>query len=352
LPRRLRTIVTQVGSFLLAGALLYLALRGVDFAEVIQALRRADYVWLLPLAGIVLLSHWLRAWRWQMMLDALPAVGRRIPVSEAFAALMIGYMVNYAAPRLGEVVRSANLSTRQHVPFSGIFGTVVVERILDAATLALGLASVVYLMRHRMADLHRVFVAPIAAEWSLLPVLLVAVMVIVLFVLLFAIARRYVRRSKRATTLWRGRIRPIAVSFRDGVLTLFRSRRRVGLVSSTMLIWLCYAVMAHLPFVMLGMTEVYGLSIVDAWSIMLLGALGFVVPSPGGVGSYHYITVLVLVSFFSVDRAPAATYAVFTHAAQLVLYVIVGFICIIVQGATLRSIKAQAASVESGRTEE
>ena len=81
-----------------------------------------------------------------------------------------------------------------------------------------------------------------------------------------------------------------------------RARRPVALVVSTVLMWLCYVLMAHLPFVMLGMTDAYGLTLLDTWAIMALGALGIVVPSPGGVGSYHYITIQTLVHLFAVDE--------------------------------------------------
>lgn len=347
MPRKLRTLLAQVGSFLLAGLLLYLALRGVDFSQVSAALREANYLWLGPLTVIVLLAHWLRAWRWQMLLEALPGSERRIPVGEAFSALMIGYLVNYAAPRLGEVVRTANLSARRRVSFSSIFGTVVIERILDAAALAIGLVSVVFLLRGRMGDLHRVFVEPLG-DVSFLPLALAALGIVLVSILVLVVGRSFIRRSTRASNLWTARVRPAATSFGEGFLTVFRSRRRLGLFTSTVLIWLCYLLMAHLPFVLLGMSGPYGVSLGDSWSIMLLGAIGIAIPSPGGTGSYHYITVVVLTSFFDFDRAAAATYAVLSHAAQLVLHVIVGFTCILIQGASLRSIRAQAAAAETG----
>ncbi len=353
MTRSLRTILTQVGSFVLAGLLLFLALRGLDVQDVGSALRGANYLWLVPMIVSLLASHWLRAWRWTMLIEALPEATPtsrpRVRVGDAFGALMIGYLVNYVAPRLGEVVRTANLATRRKLAFSSLFGTVVVERILDVLTLGLGLLSVVFLLRAQMTDLYDVFVSPLFQQLGAVPLLLTLLGTIVLAVAVFFVLRSYLRASTRATALWRQRVRPAAASFKSGMLTVIRSRRRTGLIVSTLAIWFCYAVAAHLPFVLLNMTGPFQITLLDSWCIMLLGAIGVALPSPGGTGTYHFITILVLTSFFGVAHAESATYAVLTHAAQLVLYAIVGFIVLIVQGSSIRRVTKQAADAR-GKT--
>jgi hypothetical protein len=49
-----------------------------------------------------------------------------------------------------------------------------------------------------------------------------------------------------------------------------------------------------------------------------------------------------------VATAPATAYAVLSHAAQLVLYTIVGFACLLLQGASLRDLREDAAQAASG----
>lgn len=331
--------------------LLYLALRGVDFTEVGHALRDADYRWLLPLVAIVLVSHWLRAWRWKILLEALPPedAGAPVPsvsVKTAFYSVMIGYMVNYAAPRLGEVARSANLAKQEDLSFGSVFGTVVVERILDVLVLVAGLASVFFLLFDRLAIVQDLFITPIRDQLGVGPALGLLGLVLAVGVLVLLIFRQALRNEdSRIRTLWHERLRPVFDSFKDGLATLLRARRRLALVTSTVAMWICYLLMSYLPFVMLGMAHTYGISLLDAWSIMLLGAIGIAVPSPGGTGSFHYITIETLVHLFAVDQSAAATYAVVTHAAQLVLYVLVGSICIVLQGSSFGGIKeaAQAA---------
>lgn len=342
---RLRSLLAQVGSFLLAGILLYLALRGVDLAAVGDALRRADYRWLAPLVGVVILSHVLRAWRWQVLLEALPDDAREADVQPvtlrlAFYSLMIGYMVNYAAPRLGEVARTANLATRTKRRFGAVFGTVVVERILDVVVLALALGSVFFILLDRTSVINDLFIAPVTAQLGRIPALGLGLLALGVAALVFFIYRKVVRQTEaQGPTFWRRRVAPVLGSFKDGLMTLRHTRRPWTIVVSTVLMWACYVLMAHLPFVMLGMAAPYEITLLDTWAIMTLGAVGIVIPSPGGVGSYHYITIQTLVHLFAVDAEPAATYAVLSHAAQLVLYVAIGALSLVLQGTGLRALK-------------
>ena len=95
---RLNKTLVLLGSFVLGGGLLYLALRGVDFSAVGEALRTASYGWLVPLFIATMVAHLLRAWRWQMLLETLPdndgAISERVSLRLAFYSVMIGYMVN------------------------------------------------------------------------------------------------------------------------------------------------------------------------------------------------------------------------------------------------------------------
>jgi hypothetical protein len=111
--------------------------------------------------------------------------------------------------------------------------------------------------------------------------------------------------------------------------------------------WGGYVLMAYWPFVMLGTAEPYAITLVDAWALMAIGALGIVVPSPGGVGSYHFITTEALIILFGMPRADAATYAVLTHAAQFVLFVAGGLLCLLWQGVSVRALQRRTRRAET-----
>jgi hypothetical protein len=282
-----------------------------------------------------------------MLLEALPDAERRtrrVPLKTAFYSVMIGYMVNYAAPRLGEVARTANLARQARLPFSGVLGTVVVERLLDVLVLALGLLAALALLAERTAILAPIFApaadllaAPPVAWWI---IAVAGVAVAVGGALLF---RALLARSARAGGVAH-RIVATLHSFKDGLVSVLRAPRRLGIAASTLAIWACYLVMTYLPLPMFGIT---GLGLGDAWVLLMVGSVGMSVPSPGGVGSYHYVTIRTLEGLFGVATAPATAYAVLSHAAQLVLYTVVGFACLLLQGASLRQLREDAARAEA-----
>lgn len=328
---KLRTLLFRLSSFALGLGLLYLALRGVDLREIWLALKRANYWWLPPLAALTLLSHVIRAWRWRLLLDALPdpdrAGCRRPTVAQAFQALMIGYMVNYAAPRLGELARAASLSRTSRLHFSSVLGTVAAERLLDLLTLGLALLSVLGLLLHQWEILHQLFILPLLHSRSLGFLVLGGALL-----LLLTGWGIYLGRRSRLLRHINRRLRAPLQAFQQGLLTVRRMHRPGTLVISTLIMWACYWGMASLPLVMLHLTEAYRLGPIDVWVLMVLGAVGAVLPSPGGLGSYHYVTVQVMVHLLAVPQKPAATYAVLTHAAQMVLYTLTGFVCLLLQG--------------------
>ncbi len=319
---RLRSVLSHAASFALAGVLLYFALRGVDFAEMGRALRDAEYLWLLPLAVFAIASHVLRSWRWQILLEELPdAAGehKRVRIFNAFSALIIGYLTNYAAPRLGEVVRAGVLSRREHMSVSGVFGTVVVERVLDVIVLGLLLVATFGALIDQSEVVRELFLYPVAARFGQMSIGAVVVTILVTCAVGFG-AILLIRRWRRSS----GRLRSFVDQFMAGIASVKRTRRWGAITLSTILMWFCYAWMAYLPFVMLGMTEPFEITFLDAWHIMVLGSIGVAIPAPGGTGSYHYVTIQSLIYLFGVTQAPAATYAVLTHAAQMILYTALG----------------------------
>ena len=334
---RLKTSLALVGSFVLGGGLLWLALRGVDLSTVRDALAEAQWGWLVPLLAAMIGSHALRAWRWKLMLGAMPGPHRPVSFGDAFASLLVGYLVNQAAPRLGEFARAGNLASRTDHSFAGVFGTVVAERVLDVLTLGVALLSVVLLFGSRVSAIAERFAANTAAALEGLPV-----SGTVIGVALVASGALVLALGWLAVTRGGDRVRGVVAGFRDGLGSLLRVRQRLGLVLTTLGIWALYAVMSYIPLVMLGLAGTYDLGIVDAWAVMNLGAVGMSLPSPGGTGSYHYIAVQTLVLLLGVAQAPAATYALLTHAAQLVLLCLLGVAALVWQGTSFRSVTRSA----------
>lgn len=335
---------------MLAAGLLYLAFRGIDGDTILRAFRQADYRWVPILVVLVLFANAMRAWRWNVLMEALPANTARSSetdppdprLGDAFASVMIGYMVNYAAPRMGEVARTANMSTRSNLRFSSIFGTVVVERVFDTAVLGFAILSSGVLLVDRMPVVRKTFVDPVLARWEALPatsILLWTGAGLAVTAAIVTVLWRMMQNEQSALRqMWTTTLQPALVSFKDGFMTLRRSPRRWTIVWTTIGMWFGYLLMAYVPFRMLSLAAPHDIGLVDAWILMAIGSLGLLVPSPGGIGSYHYVTIQALVILYSVPEGPSASYAVLTHAAQLVFYTIAGLIALVHQGSSFGSL--------------
>ncbi len=116
---------------------LWLALRGVSFREVGRELGRANLPLLLGVSVPAYVAMiWLRALRWRHLTDAVQPIAR----GPLFRATSIGFMANNLFPlRVGEIVRAWYLARESGGRAAPLFGTVVLERVLDALVV-IGLA--------------------------------------------------------------------------------------------------------------------------------------------------------------------------------------------------------------------
>ncbi|MDA0683688.1 MAG: lysylphosphatidylglycerol synthase transmembrane domain-containing protein [Bacteroidetes bacterium] len=326
----------RIGSFLIAALLMWLALRGVDFDAMASTFREANYWWLLPMAAVTFLSHWFRAARWAYLLDVSPrsdglSPTRPVSRSNTFVSVIVGYMANYAGPRLGELIKTGNVARYERMHFTTVFGTVVVERILDMVTFALLLLTVPIIFSDSILELTQLLMQPVMSSLESTPTWLV---LLGLGLITLGTAW-FLRFLVRGLAHPESRIGRMADDFRQGFLSLARTGRAGRIVLQTLAMWICYGFMAWLPFVLLGQNDLFGIGPFAAWGIMLIGAVGVIIPSPGGIGTYHFITIQSLSLLFAMPQEAAASYALLTHTGQMLLYIVSGFLGMLFLGDAL-----------------
>ena len=317
--------------FLLVGVLfLWLVFRRVDVHEVFQDILKADYYWVGVALIAAVISHLARAARWNILINSL---GYKTRLSTTFYAVMIGYLANTAVPRLGEVSRCGVLSSKDKIPFNGLFGTVVVERVFDMIILLLIIIGVIVFQLNLVgAFVNRVIFIPLFSNvekniGSILLIIFIAVAVV--FLIIFLI-RKYKDRLKKL-----GFYEKLALflkGFVEGLKTIKNMKRKGLFLFYTILIWTMYTCMVF--FVFFAMEGTNFLDFGDAVTVMSIGSLGIVAPVPGGIGTYHFITKAILVELYAVLPTAAASYATLSHAAQTIMIIILGglsFILILIQ---------------------
>lgn len=141
-----KVIISFVVGLVVSAAALYFAFRNVPISDLISYLASINYLWVLPALVMVMISFWLRAVRWQIILES----SCKISVWRAFHPMMIGFMINCVLPgRLGEIARPVILQKKENVPFTVGLATVAAERAFDICLLLLLFMATVSIIKVR-----------------------------------------------------------------------------------------------------------------------------------------------------------------------------------------------------------
>jgi uncharacterized protein (TIRG00374 family) len=310
---------------------IFLAFRRVDFGQMLRALGQADYLYLLPVLAAVALGLYLRSLRWRLLLAPMGRPGTDV----LFRSLSIGYMANTFLPaHLGEIVRAWHASRKTGIAASSVFATIVVERLIDVASLLLllGLALAVF---------------PFPA-WVRQSGVLMLAMVGALTVLLLLMKRHRQRALAASGRLLRvlpgaasERIRGLLDQFLNGVMPLARRGHYPLVAALSIAIWGCYALTFQLLFHAFGFVGRYHLPWSAALVSMVVTTISVVVPSsPGYVGSFHFLCQLSL-GFFAVPKGPALSYAFVLHAVSVFPVFFLGLFFLSREKLSLRALRRE-----------
>lgn len=128
-------------------AALILAFWGVQPGRFLQVLGDANYLYLVPATGLMLLGLVTRALSWRVLL------GDRVPFRRTFSALNEGYLLNSVLPfRLGELARAYLVGRGWNITGAEALSSVVMERLIDVVVSLVGLlASLPFVVNPRWA---------------------------------------------------------------------------------------------------------------------------------------------------------------------------------------------------------
>lgn len=281
---------------------IYLTLPGLHLAEVADALRTANYWWLLPGIAVYMVGLVFRTWRWQVTLQPL----KHVALLPLFPIVCIGYFGNNVFPfRAGELLRSYVLKRTQNIDISSSLATVIVERISD------GLVMIMF-----------VFLAlPFAPMPAIYRNAVIATTVLFLGATIFFIwtasqPERFARYYNAVAAVllperFRARADGLYHRFMLGLQSLSSPRDVLKIFGITVLIWLMETVKYW--FVMHAFDFQVGFVV-----LMLMNGLvnlATTLPSaPGYVGTFDLPGIETLVAF-GVARSVAASYTFTLHAA-------------------------------------
>ena len=317
---------------------LYLAFRKVDFAQMGEAFTAANYWWLIPTVAVTFVAHALRTLRWRYLLEPIEI----IPFTPLFSALMIGYFFNDILPaHLGEFVRAYVLGKRRPVSGSAIFGTIVMERIIDVFTLFLlmALALLVFPFPHwvRMGGY---------LTFGVIALLLAALLLMKKFPgPAFSLSDRSIGRLSPHLN---ERLKHMAAAFLNGIVPLRRPSHYLIVTVLSLVIWCCYGAAFQLVLYSFDFINLYHLPWTTSLVLLVITTFGVLVPSsPGYVGTYHWLCQQALaLPPFHVPETQALTFAIVMHAINFIPIIFAGLVALSWEGLSFKSLKSSATQGE------
>ncbi len=82
-----------------------------------------------------------------------------------------------------------------------------------------------------------------------------------------------------------------------------------------------------------------------AYLLTAMAVIGLLVPSPGGIGGFHFATRVTLTAFFAVEMNRAIAVAIVYHAICFVPITVIGLLCLPLVGVRLREVDSLTSEV-------
>lgn len=275
--------------------------------DFINSFKNVNYLWIFLALTVAFLSHLSRSYRWKFLLEPL---GLNPKLSLMYHSVMIGYIINLTIPRSGEVARAGYFSKYQKSSSEKVFGTIVVERVIDL--LMLGLVFIITLFLQSDQDtfnqLRQANSEGNSPDW-LVPLI---TSLVVLVILLIAFVPK---------------IRSKAVSFIKGVIeggmTILKLKQKLAFILHTIFIWIAYIVMLWLTA--LSVPEMESISTNAIFACFIAGTIA-IGATPGGIGLYPIMVASVLINLYGYPSEVASSFGIIMWTTQTAFMIILGLL--------------------------
>ena len=288
--------------------LLFISFRGIDWEEFKEALHDIPLRWALLSMLFGYLAYVFRALRWHLLIQPLGTQMRTIDLVHAIA---FGYLFNSIIPRSGEIVRCTALNKVTGIPVSKLFGHVILERLIDFILLASCAGLALFFNYKDFLDFIGLF------SLSASNILMYGVIFLGVLLIIY-ISIKYFSSLEKLH-----RIKQFLIGVKEGFLAIKNIPQKTIFLIYTLLIWACYLFMTAVCFYCFAETADFNIG--HGLFILVAGGLGMVIPTPTGIGSYHYLVIQALM-IINISREVAQFFAIIVHTSQAIMIIIAGLV--------------------------
>lgn len=316
----IRKIFYVLISFVVSGALLWYVYKGSDLTNILENLKQVDRFWLTMSILLGLMGFLVRAYRW---IVALRPLDHHFSLFSSLISVILGYFVNLFVPRLGEIIRCSVLKKMDKIAVDVSFGAIITERIIDLLFFFLFLLISFITQFSRIRTL---LVENLRYDLDILKIINITIVSAAALLTVILILRKY--HARLMHNMIYKRVIDFLLGLKKGLSSIRYLNRtdKIKYWSSSILIWVIYYFMFYT-----GMLSV-DIGTIDFEKITFVftaGCIGMILPTPGGVGSFHLLTAASLASY-GVEQDISNFFALVFHGAQYVTIWIIGLITALV----------------------
>ena len=285
-----------------------------DIESILNSFSIANYWWIVLSVFFGISSHMSRAHRWKYTLEPL---GFKPRFWNSFFAVMIGYLLNLAFPRLGEVTRCGVMARYENIPLNNLFGTVIAERVADLIIMIIMTVAIVFLQLEVLDGLLSDMLGP---AWESLSFNTIAVYVSV--ILLAGGFGLYFLFKLSEKVAFMAKIKHFVLGILDGAKSILTMKQKWGFLFHTLFIWVMYVLMFYVS--LLSLPETSNVPILGILAAFVMGGLSIIFVQ-GGLGVYPAAIMAVLM-LYGVERTDGLALGWIMWTGQTVLLIFIGFI--------------------------
>lgn len=317
-------------SLALAGVLIYFSFKEIDWKEFIRDASDCNWGYIGLASFAAFMAIIFRSERWRLLVKRFDAT---IDPLTTFNGVNIGYLANFAFPRIGEFIRCGVVSKRSalrhpqdkenSVTYDKVLGTVVLTRTWDILVVFILIVLLMILRGDRFGAFFKEHLfANMGLNWIWILAALAAVIALIWWM---------VKRSSGGN----GAMAKAAGFFKgigDGVRSVMQTDKKVLFLVYTVLLWTMYWLMCMA--IIWAMPQLQGMNGADALFLCLAGSVAWMIPVPGGLGAYHGVVALAVTSVYALSWNDGMLFATFNHGADVIVMIVFGlasYICELVR---------------------
>ena len=321
-------ILKHIASLVFAFGLLFFLFKNQDPIQLLAEIQKVDSRWVILSMIFGAWAYVSRGLRWIVLIDALGYTSSKL---NSIAGVSVGYFTNLFIPRAGEISRCTVLNQAEKVPVDKLFGTILIERVIDFIFLFGLIVITICLKFNNIFNFYTALQAHQTKSTesnNIFFLLAIAVFGVIVFFLF----KNWLKNSK-----FYEQILVFIRGLKEGFKSIKTIKRKFVFWFHTFSIWVMYFLMTYICFSC--MQETSHLTTGDGLFLLVLGGIGMVIPTPGGIGSYHAI-VMIGLSVLGVGTVylgeggdptnPALIFPTIVHVAQTLVAIIMGSLSLIV----------------------